>query len=53
MHGGTATGPRTVEGRKRIAKARTITGLHGAEARELRQAVAELRRLTKAEPDIE
>lgn len=51
MHGGTATGPRTAEGRARIRKARTTTGLHTAEMRQLREAVRELRRYGRDEPD--
>ena len=48
MHGGTATGPRTAEGRARVAKARACTGLHTAEMRALRQEIALLRRIAKA-----
>ncbi len=48
MHGGTATGPRTAEGRQRIAKARTSTGMHTAGMRELREELALLRRIAKA-----
>ena len=37
MHGGTSTGPRTLEGLQRIVKARTVHGAYGAEMRELRR----------------
>jgi hypothetical protein len=49
MHGGSSTGPRTAEGRQRIARARTITGLHTAEMRKLRRMLAVLRRLAKVD----
>lgn len=45
MHGGASTGPRTAEGLARLRAARTRTGLHTAEMRELRAALAALRRL--------
>ena len=41
MHGGKSTGPRTKEGRKRCAEARTI---HGKETRKIRQRRSELSR---------
>ena len=44
MHGGTSTGPRTAEGLALVRKARTRTGLHTLEMRELRAEVAEMRR---------
>ena len=37
MHGGASTGPRTLEGLRRIVKARTVHGAYGAEMRELRR----------------
>jgi hypothetical protein len=43
MHGGTSTGPRTSEGLQRIVKARTVHGAYGAEMRELRRLMRELR----------
>jgi len=39
MHGGKSTGPRTKEGRKRCAKARTIHGRETRQARAERQAM--------------
>jgi hypothetical protein len=42
-HGGPSTGPRTPEGLQRIVKARTVHGAYGAEMRELRALVRELR----------
>jgi hypothetical protein len=43
MHGGASTGPRTPEGLRRIVKARTVHGAYGAEMRELRRLMRELR----------
>ena len=43
MHGGASTGPRTHEGVERIRAARTRTGLHTAEMREVRRLCAALR----------
>lgn len=43
MHGGASTGPRTAEGVERIRTARTTTGLHTAEMREVREAARTLR----------
>jgi hypothetical protein len=43
LHGGTSTGPRTPEGRQRIAKANTVHGAYGAEMRELRRLMRVLR----------
>jgi hypothetical protein len=43
MHGGASTGPRTPEGLQRIVKARTVHGRYGAEMRELRRLMRELR----------
>ncbi len=43
MHGGASTGPRTPEGLQRIVKARTVHGGYGAEMRELRRLMRELR----------
>jgi len=51
MHGGAATGPRTTEGRQRIAKARARSGMYTAEMQDLRRAVALLRRMAKSPPD--
>jgi hypothetical protein len=51
MHGGTSTGPQTAEGRRLVAKARTTTGLHTAEMRELRRTFARLQRLAKIDLD--
>jgi hypothetical protein len=42
-HGGPSTGPRTPEGLQRIVRARTVHGRYGAEMRELRRLVRELR----------
>ena len=42
LHGGKSTGPRTTEGIARIKAARTVQGLYGAEARELRRHIREL-----------
>jgi hypothetical protein len=42
-HGGPSTGPRTPEGLQRIVKVRTVHGTYGAEMRELRALVRELR----------
>jgi hypothetical protein len=42
MHGGTSTGPRTLEGLQRIVKARTTHGAYGAEMRELRRMMRAL-----------
>ena len=39
MHGGASTGPKTVEGRARIAAARTIHGGYGAEMRQVQTRV--------------
>jgi hypothetical protein len=47
MHGGASTGPRTAEGLERLRKARTRTGLHTKEMRQLRAEVAEMRRWAK------
>jgi hypothetical protein len=47
MHGGASTGPRTAEGLARMRKARTRTGLHTKEMRELRAELAEMRRWAK------
>lgn len=45
IHGGVSTGPRTAEGRKRCAAAKTV---HGWETRELRSKRAEKFREMKA-----
>ena len=45
MHGGVSTGPRTAEGRKRCAAAKTV---HGWETRALRKTRAEKFREMKA-----
>ena len=37
LHGGKSTGPRMVEGRKAIAKARTIHGCYSSAQREIRE----------------
>ena len=47
MHGGTSTGPRTAAGLERLRAGRTRTGLHSAEMRDLRRALAGLRRRTR------
>ena len=36
MHGGSSTGPRTLEGLQRLVQARTVHGTYGAEMRQLR-----------------
>ena len=43
MHGGASSGPCTPEGLRRIVKARTVHGRYGAEMRELRRLMRELR----------
>ncbi len=43
MHGGCSTGPRTAEGLARIRAARTVHGGRGADARELRALIRELK----------
>ena len=47
MHGGASTGPRTAEGIERIRVARTTTGLHTAEMKQVRAACALLRLLAR------
>jgi hypothetical protein len=47
LHGGCSTGPRTAEGLARMRAARTKHGGYGAEARELRAVIAELKAETK------
>jgi len=47
MHGGCSTGPRTVEGFARIAKARTIHGRYSAEMMEFRRELADEMRFTR------
>ena len=47
MHGGASTGPRTAEGLERIRVARTRTGLHTAEMKQVRAACALLRLLAR------
>ena len=42
MHGGASTGPKTAEGRARIAAARTIHGAYGAEMRATQARVTAL-----------
>lgn len=44
QHGGHATGPKTVEGRKRISAARMIHGRYSGVILELRSAMADERR---------
>ena len=44
LHGGSSTGPKTVEGLARIRAARTIHGRYSAEMIELRRMMAVLRR---------
>jgi ribosomal protein L32 len=43
MHGGTSTGPVSPEGLARLAQARTLHGGYGAEMRQFRALVRELR----------
>jgi hypothetical protein len=47
IHGGASTGPRTPEGVERIRAARTIHGGRSGEAREVRRAMAMLRRAAR------
>jgi hypothetical protein len=47
MHGGKSTGPRTTEGLARLRAIRTIHGEYGADARELRTMIRELKASTK------
>lgn len=51
MHGGPSTGPRTAEGLARLRAARTRTGMHTAEMRDLRAAITALQRETRAMRD--
>jgi hypothetical protein len=43
MHGGMSTGPVSPEGLARIVAARTVHGGHGAEMRQFRELVREMR----------
>ncbi len=43
LHGGLSTGPRTPEGRERLAQARTVHGGYSAEMRSFRGEMQELR----------
>ena len=43
LHGGLSTGPTSPEGLARIVAARTVHGGHGAEMRQFRELVRELR----------
>ena len=48
LHGGKSTGPRTLEGLKRIREARTVHGCYSAESRRLADMVRVLKLNAKA-----
>ncbi len=47
MHGGTSTGPRTVDGAERLRAARTRHGAYSKEAREVQELIRALKVRTK------
>jgi hypothetical protein len=53
MHGGTSTGPRTIEGLERIRAAKTVHGAYGAAARDLRDLVRVLKLGVKRAAEVD